>query len=72
MTQREVMIQKIADTLRTEADLEDLRQIGLVPKNIEVTKEEILEKLDETLSHESTEFIEMFLEILIGDTKVKH
>ena len=72
MTQREVMIQKIADTLRTEADLEDLRQIGLVPKDIEVTKEEILEKLDETLSHESTEFIEMFLEILIGDTKVKH
>ena len=72
MTQREVMIQQISDTLRTEADLEDLRQIGLVPKNIEVTKEEILEKLDETLSHESTEFIEMFLEILIGDTKVKH
>ena len=72
MTQREVMIQKIADTLRTEADLEDLRQIGLVPKDMVVTKEEILEKLDETLSHESTEFIEMFLEILIGDTKVKH
>jgi hypothetical protein len=72
MTQREVMIKQIADTLRTEADLEDLRQIGLVPEVMVVTKEEILEKLDETLSHESTEFIEMFLEILIDDTKVKH